>query len=81
MASVQCRFLPVSLKTQCDTQRGTRAGPHGSFGVADRVIGQMVQVAELTEVAEKINEERLELTDARSINCLKETTRIKIIWK
>lgn len=40
----------------------------------------MAQVAEFTEVAEKDNEERLELTDTRSINCLKETTRVELIW-
>lgn len=68
MASVQCRFLQVSLKTQRDTERGTKARPHGCFGTAGRVTGQTAQVAEFTEAAEKDNEERLELTDARSLN-------------
>lgn len=67
MASVQCHFLQVSLRTQSDTQQGTKARPHGCFGAAGRVTGQMAQVAEFTEVAEKDNEERLELTVARSI--------------
>lgn len=42
--------------------------PHGCFGTAGRVTGQTAQAAEFTEVAEKDNEERLELTDARSLN-------------